>query len=245
MAGTGRPAWAIMASSAVVLSVTVLPPVLGPLMMSWRSAAVSSSVSGTTVAAGRAQMPFEQRMAGGFQAQQIGRNGRGHAVVVAGKAGAGLQAIDQRQHARAFDQAMSVAAHLAGERDKDAVNLGLLFFDQAHQFVVLLDGFQRLDVNRLPRGAGAVNHAADAPLQLGADGNDEAVAANGDEVFLGCAVLGELAQGGAQAFFDEPLLALLLAADAAQLGRGVVGQRAVGLNGALDGSRPADARLRR
>jgi hypothetical protein len=43
-------------------------------------------------------------MAGGFQAQQIGRNGRGHAVVVAGKAGAGLQAINQRQHARAFDQ---------------------------------------------------------------------------------------------------------------------------------------------
>ena len=36
VAGMGRPACAIMASRAVVLSVTVLPPVLGPLMMSWR-----------------------------------------------------------------------------------------------------------------------------------------------------------------------------------------------------------------
>ena len=79
------------------------------------------------------------------------------------------------------------------------MNLGLLFFDQADQFVVLLDGFERLDVNRLARGAGAVNHAGDAALQLGADGNDEAVAADGDEVFLRCAFRAELAQGGAQA----------------------------------------------
>ena len=56
------------------------------------------------MAAGHAEMPFEQRMAGGFEAQKIGRDGRRNAVVVAGKAGAGLQAIDQRQHARAFDQ---------------------------------------------------------------------------------------------------------------------------------------------
>ena len=112
-------------------------------------------------AAGCAKMPFEQRMAGGFEAQKIGRDSRGHAVVVAGKAGAGLEAIDQRQDARAFDQSMSVAAHLAGERHEDAVNLGLLFFDEADQFVVLLDGFQRLHVDRLTRGADAVDHAAD------------------------------------------------------------------------------------
>ena len=80
-----------------------------------------------------------------------------------------------------------------------------------------------------------MNHAGDAALELRADGNDEAVAADGDEVFLGCAFLGELAEGGAEAFFDDALLALLLAADAAQFGRSVVGQRAVGLDGALDG----------
>ena len=47
-AGTGIPACAIIASSAVVFSVTVLPPVFGPLIISCRASAVSSSVSGTT-----------------------------------------------------------------------------------------------------------------------------------------------------------------------------------------------------
>ena len=44
-------------------------------------------------------------MAGGVEAQQIGRDGGGHAVVVAGKAGAGLEAVDQGEHARAFNEA--------------------------------------------------------------------------------------------------------------------------------------------
>ncbi len=79
-----------------------------------------------------------------------------------------------------------------------------------------------------------MNHAGDAPLQLRAHGNHKAVAANGDQLILRCALRGELAQRGAQAFFNQPLLALLIAADAAQLGRSVVGQRAVGLNRALD-----------
>ena len=107
VAGTGRPAWAIMASSAVVLRVTVLPPVLGPLMMSWRCSAVSSRVSGTTLfgAPASAETLFEQRMAGGFEMQALSgvMDGR-DAVVVAGKAGAGLQAVDQSEDARAFDR---------------------------------------------------------------------------------------------------------------------------------------------
>ncbi len=115
------------------------------------------------------------------------------------------------------------------------MNLGLLFFDEADEFVVLLDGFERLDVDGLAGGTGAVDDAGDAALELAADGDDEAVAADGDEVFLGGAVAGKLAQCGAKGFFDDALLALLLAADAAEFGRGIVGQRAVGLNRALDG----------
>ena len=90
-------------------------------------------------------------MAGGVEAQQIGRDGRGHAIVVAGKAGAGLEAVDQGQDARAFNEAEGVAAYLASERDKDAMNFGLLFFNEADQFVVLLDGFEWLDVDGLAR----------------------------------------------------------------------------------------------
>ena len=89
---------------------------------------------------------------------------------------------------------------------------------QADQFVVLLDGFERFDVNGLARGAGAVNHAGDTPLQFGADGNHEAVAANGDQVFLRRASRGELAKRGAEALFNKALLALLLAANAAEPG---------------------------
>ena len=185
-------------------------------------------------AAGGAQALFKQRMAASVEAQKIGRDGRSHAIVIAGKTGAGLQAVNQRQHARAFAQAVSIAADLAGERDKDAVNLSLLFFDEPHQLVVLLDGLKRFDVDGLAGRTGAVHHAADAPLQLRADGNHKAIAADGDEVFLRRAVGGKLAQGGAKAFFDEALLALLLAANAAQFGRSIVGQRAVGLDGALN-----------
>ena len=47
VAGTGIPACAIIASSAVVLRATVLPPVFGPLMISWRSFEVSSKTRGT------------------------------------------------------------------------------------------------------------------------------------------------------------------------------------------------------
>ncbi len=190
VAGMGKPAWAIMASKAVVLSVTVLPPVLGPLMMSWRSAAVSSRVSGMT-------LPPEARRrfssSGWRPASRCRRSGvmaGSHAVVVAGKAGAGLQAIHQRQHARAFAQFVGIAAHLPGERHKDAMNLRLFFLDEAHQLVVLLDGLQRLDVDGLARRACAVDHAGNLPLQLRANGNDEAVAADGDEVFLGRAIRG-------------------------------------------------------
>ena len=189
------------------------------------------------LAAGCTKPLFEQRMTGRFKAKKIGRNRRSHAVVIAGKAGAGLQAVNQSKHSSAVHQPMGIAAHLPGEGDKDAMNLSLLVFQQAHQFVVLLDGFERLHVDRLPRRAGAVNYAANTALQFRADRNDEAVAANGDEVFLGGSVIGELAQGGTKTLFDEALLPLLLAANPAQLRRGIVGQRTVGLNGALDGFR--------
>ena len=44
--------------------------------------------------AGGAEALFEQRVAGGFEVEPIGADGRGGAIVVAGEAGAGLQAVD-------------------------------------------------------------------------------------------------------------------------------------------------------
>src|SRR5665213_185899 len=80
-----------------------------------------------------------------------------------------------------------------------------------------------------------MNDSGNAPLQFTAHRNHEALAANGDEVFLGCAFAGELAQRGTQAFFNEFLLALLLAPYAIEFRRGVVGKGAVWLDGALNG----------
>ncbi len=53
---------------------------------------------------------------------------------------------------------------------QNAMNLGLLVLQQPHQFVVLLDGLQRLDEHRLPAGAGAVDHALHAAFLLGFTG---------------------------------------------------------------------------
>ena len=184
--------------------------------------------------AGRAQTLLQQRMPRCFEVHDVGRHGGGHAVVVACEAGASLQAVDQGEHARAFHQRLGVAAHLAGEGDKDAVNLALLLFQQSDQFVVLLDGFQRLHINSEARRACPVHYARDAPLELCANGNHEAVAANGDDIVLRGAVRGELAQRGAKALFNLALLAFLVAANPAQLRRRVVGERAVRLNLALD-----------
>ena len=80
-----------------------------------------------------------------------------------------------------------------------------------------------------------MDDAGDAALEFAADRDDEAIAADGDEVFLRGALAGELAQCGAEGFFDGALLALLLAADAVELRGGVVGKGAVGLDFALDG----------
>jgi len=114
------------------------------------------------------------------------------------------------------------------------MDFSLFFFEKADQLVVLLDGFERLDVDRLPGGACSVDNAGDATLLLGLDGDDEAVAADGDEVVLRLVVGGEPAQGGAQALFDDALLALLFVSDAGKLGACVVGERAVGEKLALD-----------
>jgi hypothetical protein len=115
-----------------------------------------------------------------------------------------------------------------GHGEEDAVDLGQFFFEEADELVVELDGFERLKIDGLAGGAGAVDDALDAALELRFDGDNEALATDGDEVFLRGAAFRELAQGGAQRVFDSPLLALGLAADAAEFCGGVVCEGAVG-----------------
>ena len=108
------------------------------------------------------------------------------------------------------------------------MDLALLVFEQADQFVVLLDGFQRLDEDGLAAGAGSVDDALDAALLLGFDGDDEAVATDGDQLVLQGVAVGEAAEIAAQRLLDGAALAFDFAADGGQGGRGVIVERAVG-----------------
>ena len=111
---------------------------------------------------------------------------------------------------------------------QNAMDLGLLVFQQPHQIVVLLDGLQRLDEYGLSAGRSAVRHALHPAALLHLHRNHEAFATNGDQLFLHRAVLGKPPQIGAQRLLDGALLLLHFAANARQLRRSFVVERAVG-----------------
>jgi len=123
-----------------------------------------------------------------------------------------------------------VLAERAGHGDEDAVDLGLLFVEEADEFVVLLDGFEGFHEDGLSGGGGAVDDAGHLAFELDFYRDDEAVAADGDEVFLAGAAFAEAAEGSAEAVFDGAMLALHGAADAAKFGGGVVVEAAVGFD---------------
>ena len=75
-----------------------------------------------------------------------------------------------------------------------------------------------------------MDDAGDLALELGLDGNDEALAAYGDDVFLGGPVFAQAGGGAAEGGFDGAVLRLHGAADAAELGAGFVGEGAVGFD---------------
>ena len=168
-------------------------------------------------------------MAGGGEGQLLREDGA-DAVEGVGEAGAGEVGFDFGEDGGAEMDGGGVLAEGAGHGDEDAVDLGLFFVEEADEFVVLLDGFEGFDEDGLAGGRRAVDDAGDVALELGFDGDDEAVAANGDEVVLGAAAFAEAAEGFAEALFDGAVLAFHGAADAAEFGGGVVVEAAVGFD---------------
>ncbi len=137
----------------------------------------------------------------------------------------------QLQLGDALDAVGDFAALFADARrhfTQNALDFRLLFFQQAHQLVVLLDGLQRFDKHRLSAGTGAMDDSLHPPLVLGFHGNDKAFAANGNQFFLQRSAFGEPPQIAAQRFLDQPALTLDFAANPAQDGRSVIVERAVG-----------------
>src|SRR5207244_11872547 len=77
---------------------------------------------------------------------------------------------------------------------QDAMNLSLLFLQQSHELVILLNGFQRLDKNRLPARTRSMNYTLHSPLLLDFHRDDEALTPNGDEILLNRSAFGQSAQ---------------------------------------------------
>ena len=170
-AGTGSPACAISASRPVVLSATVLPPVLGPLMMSWRASGSSARVSGTGVA--RSAPAFEQRMARSREARSSGWRAAlqdaspdekcgPDAVEVVGEAGAGEVRFDlgeDRGAERGWRRPAAPMARVMATRMRWISDCSSS--SRRTEFVVLLDGFERLDEDGLAGRGRAVDDAGD------------------------------------------------------------------------------------
>src|SRR5229473_8572230 len=110
------------------------------------------------------------------------------------------------------------------------MNLGLLFIEQAHEFVDLLDGLERLDKDSLSAGTCAVDDALHASFLLDFHRDHETLAADGDQFILHGPAFGEFAQVAAQRFLDLALLFFGVAANAAKLGGGTIVERAVRQN---------------
>src|SRR5208282_2012174 len=160
----------------------------------------------------------------------VPRKAYGYTVVVFGEAGFGELEFQFGQDVGCGQNRIRVFADLACHLQEDAMNLGLFLIEQADQFVVLLDGFERLDEDRLSAGTGAVHDALYASFLLNFDWDNETLAADGDQFVLHGAAFGEFPQVAAQRVLDLALLLLDLAANAAEFRGSAIVERAVGQN---------------
>ena len=100
---------------------------------------------------------------------------------------------------------------------QNAVNLRLFLIQQAHQLIVLLDGFQRFHKDGLPARTGAVHHALHAPFLFHLHRNHKALAPDGHQLILNRATLRQAAKITAQRFLNRSALLFDLAANPCEL----------------------------
>ena len=129
---------------------------------------------------------------------------------------------------------IAVGAQARGHLHQDAVDLAHLLFGEADQFVVEIDGFQRLDEEGVAAGAGAVDDAIHLAPLPGDEGHHEALVADGDELLLQDAFVAVLLEEAFERFLNGLLLALDIAAQAVEGDAGVIGDAAVGQDLAVE-----------
>ena len=161
------------------------------------------------------------------QQQAVAEAGNG-AVEFGGEAGLAEDQLELRHGDQRLADGIAVAAQAAGDFDQDAKNFAHLFFGEAHQLVIQVDGLDGLDEQGGAAGAGAVDDAIELAALAGDDGHDEALVADGDEFLLQNALIAVGTEKALERLLNGALLALDIAAQAVERHAGMIGHTAVG-----------------
>ncbi len=208
-AGTCSPDCAMSTSRPTVFSVTVLPPVLGPVITStWKSSPTRTS-TGTTDSGSSSGWRARRKSSHGWARRHDRR-----APPRAGRSRSSAQAKARSSSASTSmvsDSAVSLGRHVRREIAQDPRDLLLLLDLQLPQSVALLHHRQRLDEHRGAAVRGVVHHARHAPALAALHRHHVAAAALGDEgllqVVLGVARGHQPLQLPQQAVVGHPQLA--------------------------------------
>src|SRR5262249_55242213 len=113
--------------------------------------------------------------------------GDSDALVVVGEAGLSKLEFELRENLNGGEDVPGVFADFSRHLGEDAMDLGLFFIEQAHQFVVLFDSLKWFHEDGLTARTGTVDDALHAALLLHLNGDNKAFSANGDQFVLHCA----------------------------------------------------------
>ena len=126
---------------------------------------------------------------------------------------------------------------------QDAKDFALLFFAQPHEFVVEIDGIQRLDEQRLTAAACAMDNAVDPPLLPGNHRDDEPIVSNRDVLFLQYALVAVRLQESFERLMNRTLLLIDVPAQPVERDARIIGNRPVRKHLAPDlAEQPAEIR---
>ncbi|HRJ21321.1 MAG TPA: hypothetical protein PLF84_19910, partial [Bryobacteraceae bacterium] len=169
---------------------------------------------------------------GGFVGGESGDDGVG----LYGEVGAGEDGVEGGEGAGGEADFGGVFAEACGQFGEDAMDFAEFFIGEADEVVVEFDGFEGFDEEGLSRPAGGMDDARGFLLGGRDDGDDEAVVADGDELFLEEAVVAVEFKEAVEGFVDGAFLAFEVPADAGEGDGGVVVEGAVGEDLAGDGA---------
>ena len=115
-----------------------------------------------------------------------------HTLIIASKARFGKLQLNFRKNIEGCLQCLGVFGDACGHLKQNAMDLRILFLEEAHEFVVLFYGFKRLDKHCLSTGTGAVNDSIHAALLIRLHRDYEALTAYCDQLVLYRPALGKV-----------------------------------------------------